>query len=324
MRQEDTDADRMTPMKAQLTLALALFAAPLAAQSPLPSAPPTQLGLSPARLARIDSLFQRGIDSNHIAGGVALVIRHGKVGYLKAFGYADREHKRPMTPNTLYRIASQSKAITSVAAMILVEQGKLRLNDPVSRFIPSFAHDSVMLPADSGMVPAERAMTIRDLLTHTSGLSYGTEQRVAQRYRAAGLGPAAGYGWYFADKDEPICTTIDRLGSLPLVSQPGKAWVYGYSLDVLGCVIERVSGQPLDQFIRDHVTGPLRMNHTWFYPPASMADSLAVVYMPSDPGWCRRRRAAGVRATTSRGRGRASRVARDWSPPSATTAASCR
>ena len=269
-------------------LLLGACLAPHIAAQGLPTGTPAALGLSAARLARIDSVFQRFVDSGRIAGGVALIVRHGKVGYVRSFGWADREAKRPMTATTLFRIASQTKAITSVAAMILVEEGKLRLDDPVSRFIPSFAHDSVAPAGDSGaLVPAHRGPVIRDLLTHTSGLSYGVERRVAARYRAAGLGPAAGYGWYFADKDEPICSTIDRLGALPLVAQPGADWVYGYSLDVLGCVIERVSGIPLDRFIHDRILVPLRMRDTWFFPPDSVAGRLAVVYAPSDSGLVR-------------------------------------
>ncbi len=276
--------------RAAFPLLAAAAACSAAAAQGLPAGTPAGLGFSAARLGRIDSVFQAMVDSGSITGGVALVVRHGKVAYVKSFGWADREAKRPMTPQTLFRIASQTKAITSVAAMLLVEQGRLRLDDPVARFIPSFAHDSVAMPGDSGaLVPARRAPTIRELLTHTSGLSYGVESRIAERYRAAGLGPAAGYGWYFADKNEPICATIDRLGALPLAAQPGERWVYGYSLDVLGCVIERVSGVPLDRFIHDRILAPLHMRSTWFYPPDSVAGRLATVYAPTDTGLARAR-----------------------------------
>ncbi len=194
-----------------------------------------------------------------------------------------------MTTDALFRIASQTKAITSVAAMMLVEEGKLSLDDPVSRWIPSFAHTTVAEPTDSGRtpVPAKRPITIHDLLTHTSGISYGVDVRVAERYRAAALGPAAGRGGYTADKAEPICTTMDRLGTLPFVAQPGSAFVYGYSLDVLGCVIERVSGMALDRYFQTKLFQPLRMNSTRVFPPAAAAGRLTTVYASTDSGLAR-------------------------------------
>ncbi|MEO8227561.1 MAG: serine hydrolase domain-containing protein, partial [Gemmatimonadota bacterium] len=260
-------------------------AAPLYAQG-LPAGNAAALGFSPARLARIDTVMQHYLDSGQVAGVVVLVARHGQVAYFRAFGASDREAGRRMTNDALFRIASQTKAITSVAAMMLVEEGKLSLHDPVSRWIPSFAHTTVALATDSGRtpVPAKREITIHDLLTHTSGISYGTDARVAERYRAAGLGPAAGWGWYTADKDEPICTTMDRLGTLPFVAQPGTAFVYGYSLDVLGCIIERASGMPLDKYFSTRLFKPLRMTNTWFFPPADQARRLATVYASTDTG----------------------------------------
>jgi CubicO group peptidase (beta-lactamase class C family) len=164
--------------------------------------------------------------------------------------------------------------------LALFEEGKIGLNDPVSRFIPSFAKSMVALRNDAGvsMVPAKRAVTIRDLLTHTAGLSYGTQSEVASLYQAKGLGPAAGFGWYTADKSEPICDTMERLGTLPLVAQPGEAWVYGYNTDVLGCVVERASGMPLDQFVRTRITDRLGMKDTSFFLPTGQRERLAAVY----------------------------------------------
>jgi CubicO group peptidase (beta-lactamase class C family) len=133
-------------------------------------------------------------------------------------------------------------------------------------------------------VAAKRAITIRDLLTHTAGLSYGTQNDVASLYEAKGLGPAAGFGWYTADKTEPICDTMDRLGTLPLVAHPGEQYVYGYNTDVLGCVVERASGMPLDQFIRTRITGPLGMADTGFFLPADQRARLATVYASGDDG----------------------------------------
>ena len=276
-------------MKAILAtlLALAFAATPLHAQTaPSGAKPRIESGFATDRLARIDQLLQRYVDQNQIAGAVGLVIRDGRVVYERAFGWADKEAGRRMTTDAIFRIASQSKALTSTSILILVEEGKIALGDPVSRFIPQFAHTTVATRSDTGrvIVPAKRPITIHDLLTHTSGISYGTDPIVGPLYQAKGLGPAAGYGWYTADKSEPICTTMERLATLPFVSQPGEAWVYGYSTDVLGCVVERASGIPFDQFIRTRITEPLGMKDTFFYLPPEKKQRLAAVYMADSAG----------------------------------------
>jgi CubicO group peptidase (beta-lactamase class C family) len=180
----------------------------------------------------------------------------------------------------MFRIASQTKALTSAAIMMLVEEGMLTLGTPVSRYIPSFAKTTVATRTDTGVaiVPARRAITIKDLLTHTAGISYGMDAHVAPLYQAKGLGPAAGLGWYTADKTEPICTTMETLGSLPFVAQPGEAWVYGYNTDILGCIVERVSGQSLDAFLRTRLTAPLGMRDTHFFVPTADRERLVTVY----------------------------------------------
>ena len=137
-------------------------------------------------------------------------------------------------------------------------------------------------------MPAKRPITIRDLLTHTAGISYGTEPVIASQYEAKGLGPAAGFGWYTADKDEPVCSTMERLATLPFVAQPGEQWVYGYNTDILGCVVERASGMPLDAFIKARITEPLRMTDTQFFLPAAQRDRLAAVYASGDDGLIKR------------------------------------
>jgi CubicO group peptidase (beta-lactamase class C family) len=164
--------------------------------------------------------------------------------------------------------------------MSLVEEGKISLNDPVSKFIPEFDHTTVAVRADTGraIVAARRRITIRDLLTHTAGISYGTDSLVAPLYAAAGLGPAAGWGWYTADKKEPICLTMQRLAALPFVAQPGERFVYGYNTDILGCVVERVAGASLDDVIRARITRPLGMKDTYFFLPAEKRERLAAVY----------------------------------------------
>ena len=264
-------------------VALACLAPAAVAQtSTATEKPRIESGFASDRLARIDQLIQRYVDENRIAGAVGLVMRDGKIIYERAFGWADKEAGRRMTTDAIFRIASQSKAVTSTAIMILNEEGKLALGDPVSRYIPSFARTAVA--TRSGIVPAKRGITIHDLLTHTAGISYGTDSIVAPLYRAQGLGPAAGYGWYTADKNEPICTTMERLGTLPFVAQPGEQWVYGYNTDVLGCVVERASGVPFDQFIRTRITDPLGMKDTFFFLPLDKRQRFTAVYMADTTG----------------------------------------
>ena len=257
-----------------------VLAATLALAVPAPAT------FSTERLARIDKVFQQYVDENRIGGAVGLVLQDGKPIYERAAGWADKEAGTRMAPNTIFRIASQTKAITSVAILSLMEEGKLNITDPVSRFIPSFASSKVAVGngARVDIVPVKRPITIRDLLTHTAGISYGTEPTIASQYQAKGLGPAAGFGWFTADKDEPICDTMERLGTLPFVAQPGEAWVYGYNTDILGCIVEKASGTPLDVFIKTRITGPLGMKDTLFFLPPDQRSRLAAVYSHGSDG----------------------------------------
>lgn len=243
-----------------------------------PSSPSTDLrsGFATDRLARIDTWMQGYVDSSRIAGAVLLVMRDGAVVYEKAVGWADREERRRMTTNAMFRIASQSKAVTSVAAMMLLEEGKIALSDPVSRFIPAFARTTVMSP--SGPVPAVRQITIRHLLTQTAGISYGTDSILGPLWSAKGLGPATGFGFYLSDKDEPVCTTMETLATLPFSRQPGDAYVYGWATDVLGCVVERASGMSLDEFFQRRIFAPLGMTDTYFFVPESKRGRVVAVY----------------------------------------------
>jgi CubicO group peptidase (beta-lactamase class C family) len=273
---------------------LLLLAVSVAVSAQQPRATPTTARPQPARssvvsterVARIDAVLQRYVDENRIPGAVGLVLRDGRPIYERAIGWSDKEAARPMTRDTVFRIASQSKALTSVAILQLVEDGAVSLGNPVGQFIPTFAKTTVAVKSDAGttMVPAARAITVRDLLTHTAGISYGTDASVAALYEEKGLGPAAGYGWYTADKDEPVCDTMGRLGTLPFVAQPGEAWVYGYNTDILGCIVERASGMPLDKFIESRITAPLGMKDTRFFLPADQRDRLAAVYASRPDG----------------------------------------
>jgi CubicO group peptidase (beta-lactamase class C family) len=255
---------------------------PLAQSSRAAHPPTAAYRLDPARLARLDRVLDQYVQENRIAGAVALVLQDGKPAYERAVGWRDKESGLKMTADSIFRIASQTKAITSTAVLMLVEEGKIGLTDPVSRYIPSFAKTTVATKKADGtvdIVPAKRQVTITDLLTHTAGISYGTSAEVAQLYEAKGLGPAAGFGWYTADKDEPVCQTMERLPSVPFVAQPGEEWVYGYNTDILGCVVERASGVPLDEFFRTRILGPLGMNDTYFFLPADKQSRLVTVYM---------------------------------------------
>ncbi len=256
-------------------LLLSLLALPVLADSPaFTTIAPQAAGVSDAGLRQLDTALQRYVDEDQLAGSVTLVARRGGIVYLRAFGHRDREAGAPMHDDTLFRIASQTKAVVSVAAMMLVEEGRLLLNDPVSRWLPAFATTTVAEPHEAGyeVVPARRQITVRDLLTHTSGFDYGTGP-AADRWQEAGL-----QGWYLADRDEPIGDIVARIAALPAAAHPGQRWVYGYSTDILGALVERVSGEPLDRFLSARVFGPLGMNDTHFFVPADKRDRLAVVY----------------------------------------------
>lgn len=261
-------------------LSFALIVLSLAAAIPvwsqeLPRARPEDVGLSSKRLERLTETFDRYAKDGKLAGGVTLVLRRGKVAYFHSFGQRDREANSPMKEDSIFRVASQSKALTSAGVMILQEEGKLLISDPVSKYLPEFANTSVAVPKAGGgydVVRAKRQITIRDLLTQTAGISYGTGP-ARDKWEAAGI-----TGWYFANRDEPIAATVARMPALPFDSQPGEKWVYGYSTDILGAMIEKVSGQPFDEFLRQRVFEPVGMIDTSFYLSPSKAGRLAVVY----------------------------------------------
>jgi len=232
-------------------------------------------GMSLDRLSRIDSVMQDYVDQEKIAGNVVYVTRNGHPVYHKAFGLRDVASNDKMQLNDMFRIASQSKAITSVGIMILQEKGKLFINHPVGKYLPEYMETSVA--EDNGndgytVVPAKRKITIRDLLTHTAGVSYG-QGPASQLWKKSGI-----YGWYTADRAEPIRETVRRIASLPQAAHPGEQFVYGYNTDILGAVIEVVSGKPLDQFLKDSILDPLHMYDTHFYVPDDKKDRVATVY----------------------------------------------
>jgi CubicO group peptidase (beta-lactamase class C family) len=260
-------------------LALALFslAAVLAcARTPDPGV----LGFDPARLGRLDAVIQDNVDRGLIAGGVIYIARDGQPAHVRVFGRQDREAGVPMAPDAIMRIASMSKAVTSVAVMMLYEEGKFMLRDPIEKYIPAFRGAVVAVappkdaPAGTKFVTekARRPIQIRDLLTHTAGLTYGTGL-AADLYKEAKL-----TDWYFADKDEPLAAVIDRLAKLPLHGQPGEVYQYGFSTDVLGRLVEVASGLPLDRFFAERIFAPLKMNDSSFFLSPEKEARLAKVY----------------------------------------------
>jgi CubicO group peptidase (beta-lactamase class C family) len=234
---------------------------------------------SPERLQRIDNLIKLAIDSGWIKGADAFIARNGKIVYNKAFGFADAEHNKPMQTDNIFRIASQTKAITSVAVMMLFEEGKFLLDDPISRYIPAFAHPKVLAefnPKDSSYttISARREITIRDLLTHTSGIDYaqiGSNSMKAIYAKAGVIAGLTGDKVLLADK-------INKLATLPLVNQPGEKFTYSLSIDVLGYLVERVSGKSLAQFFKERIFEPLGMNDTYFYLPKEKFGRLVAAY----------------------------------------------
>ena len=269
---------RALPLAATLFLAVALK--PATAQD-LPRATPEEVGMSSARLERLSDALQAYVDNGEVAGAATIVVRRGKIAYLEAFGRRDREARSPMTTAAIFRIASQTKAPISVGVMMLQEEGKLLITDPVGKHLPEFMQTTVGVPNGAGgytVVPADRPIVIRDLLTHTAGISYGTGL-ASERWEEAGI-----TGWYFANRDEPVGATVARIAKLPMNAQPGTQWVYGYNTDILGALIEKVSGQPLDVFMRERILEPLGMNDTHFYLATRDRDRLATVYSATNDG----------------------------------------
>ena len=246
---------------------------------------PEAAGFSAKRLKNTDELIQDWVTKGYMNGAVALVIRDGKIAYYKAFGYDNIQKKKPFEVNTIFRIASQTKAITSVAVMMLFEEGKFLLDDKISDYIPEFANAQVLVkfnPADSSFTtrPAKRQVTIRDLLTHTSGIGYAQIGSNEQNAIYAKHGVVGGIGVnniYLADK-------MKILGKLPLFHDPGAEWTYGLNTDVLGYLVEVVSGMSLDDFFRKKIFEPLGMNDTYFYLPPEKYSRLATLYSEDDNG----------------------------------------
>ena len=251
----------------------------------LMNAAPASAGFSATRLARLDSGMSDWVKNKWVNGSVALIVRNGKIVFNKAYGYNDQETKAPLDKNGIFRIASQTKAVTTVAVMMLWEEGKFSLDDSVSKFIPSFANQQVIAtfnPKDITYttVPAKRPITIRDLLTHTSGLGYpgiGTPEEIAiyAKNRVTGGVGVAG---------EKISDVMNRLGTLPLFFQPGEQWRYGLSHDVLGYLVQLWSGMSLEDFFAKRIFQPLGMKDTYFNVPEEKGKRLVNFFLQDPTG----------------------------------------
>ena len=258
-----------------MVVSILILAATVSPQE-LPTAKPESVGLASERLERISNTVQKDIDDKRIAGGVTLVMRHGQVAFFKAQGMQDREAGKPMRPDTIFRICSMSKPITTTAVMILYEEGRFLLEDPVSKYLPEFKNPKVLVkPANGGeayTIPATREISIRDLLRHTSGLTYQWNADLGSYYKEANV--ASGLLPY----DGTIAESVERLAKQPLLFNPGERWEYSLSVDVLGRLVEVVSGKPFDEFLRTRIFEPLGMKDTYFFPPDNKLDRLATAY----------------------------------------------
>ena len=244
--------------------------------APLPEGSPESVGMSSERLKRLDATFQKIIDDKELPGVTVMVARKGKLVYQKSFGFQDREKATPMANDSIFRIYSMTKPIVTVAAMMLVEEGKLQLAEPISKYIPEFKEmkvgvDSVDANGTTTFttVPAKRQITVQDLLRHTSGLTYGAplndKTTVQKMYKEAGVGLAA----------KSLDDFVKTLAKVPLQWEPGTTYEYSHSTDVLGKVVEAASGKNLDEFVRERILNPLKMNDTAFILPAEKLSRMA-------------------------------------------------
>lgn len=254
---------------------------------PLFEAAPVEAGMSAERLMHIDNMFENAISENRIPGVVALIARNGKIVYHKAFGMADNQAQRELKNDDICRIASQTKAITATAVMMLWEEGKFRLDEPISKYLPVFGEAEILDSFNAEdttytTVRAENQITIRHLLTHTSGIGYGKidgDERFRMIYEKAGITDL------FTTGNITIEESVTKLAKLPLHHNPGDKYTYSEGLDVLGYFIEEMSGMPLDDFFRTRIFDPLEMDDTWFYLPESKHNRLVTVQHKEDGEW---------------------------------------
>ncbi len=261
---------------------------PSTKQSPvLSEASAASQGMSPERLSKIDAMLQEHIMKNELPGAVALIARNGKIVFHKAYGMADAKSKKTMEKDAIFRIASQTKAITSTAVLMLWEEGKFKLDDPISKYIPEFGEAQLLdtfneADATYTTKPAKNQITIRDLITHTSGIGYGVidgDARFKQIYAMAGITDL------FTTQNITIGESVKKLAKLPLHHEPGESYTYSEGLDVLAYFVEVISGMPFDKFLKTRIFDPLGMEDTWFYLPKEKHDRLVTVQKKEDDTW---------------------------------------
>jgi CubicO group peptidase (beta-lactamase class C family) len=255
--------------------------------SPAPTdGSPESVGMSSERIARMDNVFQNAVNNKEVPGVAAIVVRNGKIVYHKAFGMADNQSNRALKRDDIFRIASMTKAITSTAVMMLWEEGKFQLDDPISKYIPEFKNPTLLKSftfRDSSYTtePAKNEITIRHLLSHTSGLGYGVidgDEKFKAIYKKAGITDL------FTTESIKIGESVKKLAKLPLHHNPGEKYTYSEGLDVLGYFIEVISGMPFDEFLRKRMFEPMGMSDTYFYLPDNKASRLVYVQKMNKEG----------------------------------------
>ena len=274
-----------------------LLSSSLAAQTKLTTNIPYQklieaknaeaVGISTERLMRLDNVMKNFVTDNKIPGFTAILIRNGQIVYHKAYGLADVDTRRPMKQDDIFRIASMTKAITATAVMMLYEEGKFGLDDPISKYIPEFKNPTVLTSfrfSDSTYTtqPAKSEITIRQLMNHTSGLGYGMidgEERFKALYQKAGITDL------FTTEAISIGESVRKLAKLPLHFNPGEKYSYSEGLDVMGYFVEVISGVPFDEYLRTHLFEPLGMKDTYFYLPQDKSDRLVTIHRPENGQW---------------------------------------
>lgn len=261
--------------RAVITLAIVLaIPVQVLARDTLPTILPAEAGFSAQRLERYDNMMKRLVDEEELYGAVNIATRHGRIFYYKALGMRDEEAGKPMQKDTIFRIYSMTKPVIGVAMMILYEEGKWRLNDPVSKFIPEFGDLKVYAGEDKNaelvLEDPDHAPTMRELMIHTAGFSYGVfgQTPVDKMYRDKDV----------LDPDSSLEAMIDKLSGIPLLYQPGTRWVYSVSADIQGYLVQKLSGQSLPEFLEEHIFRPLDMKDTGFYVPRDKQDRFAQLY----------------------------------------------
>lgn len=254
--------------------AIAAGSAPKARAAEFPRVSPESVGMSSAKLKKVDAIVNGLIAEHKLAGATVAVARHGKIVHFGVYGLMDVDAKKPMREDAIFRIYSMSKAITTAAAMILYDEGKFKLDDPVSKYLPEFKGQKVY--RKDGNVAPKREMSVRDLMRHTSGLTYGFfgNHPVDQQYRRANV----------SDMDADLVALTGKLGKLPLMYEPGTDWIYSLSVDVLGRLVEVWSGQSFDVFLQKRMFDPLDMKDTGFAVAKSELDRFAQYYTPDGKG----------------------------------------